>query len=108
VHRAAELRPDTVLKLFESTDAFRRPERFNELLLVCESDARGRTGLEDRPYPQAEYLRRAREAAAAEQLSAAERAGLEGAAIGAKIRAKRLEAVKRIKDELAGRWPAPY
>jgi len=101
VHRAAELRPDTVLKLFEATDAFRRPERFNELLLVCESDARGRTGLEDKPYPQAQYLRLAREAAAAEQLSAEERAGLEGAAIGAKIRLKRLEAVKRVKEAFA-------
>ena len=103
VHRAAELRPDTVLKLFEATDAFRRPERFNELLLVCESDARGRTGLEDRPYPQVDYLRRARDAAAAEQLSAAERAGLEGPAIGARIRANRLVAITRVKEEFAGR-----
>jgi tRNA nucleotidyltransferase (CCA-adding enzyme) len=107
VHRAAELRPDTVLKLFEATDAFRRPERFSELLLVCESDARGRTGLENKPYPQAEYLRRARDAAAAEQLSSEERAGLEGAAIGAKIRARRLAAVTRMKEEFAERWRAP-
>jgi tRNA nucleotidyltransferase (CCA-adding enzyme) len=105
VHRAAELRPDTVLKLFEATDAFRRPERFAELLLVCESDARGRTGLEDRSYPQADYLRLARDAAAAEQLSDEDRAGLEGPAIGAKIRAKRLAAVTRVKEQLAGRWP---
>ena len=107
VHRAAELRPDTVLKLFEATDAFRRPERFSELLIVCESDARGRTGLENKPYPQAEYLRRARDAAAAEQLSNEERAGLEGAAIGAKIRARRLAAVTRMKEEFAERWRAP-
>jgi tRNA nucleotidyltransferase (CCA-adding enzyme) len=101
VHRAAELRADTVLKLFETTDAFRRPERFAELLVVCESDARGRTGLEDRPYPQAEYLARARDAAAAAQLSEEDRAGLQGPAIGAKIRAKRLEAVTRVKAEFA-------
>lgn len=102
IHRAAELRADTLLKLFEITDAFRRPERFAELLLVCESDARGRTGLEDKPYPQAEYLRRARDAAAAAQLSDDERAGLQGPQIGAKIRAKRLTAVTRVKDEFAG------
>jgi tRNA nucleotidyltransferase (CCA-adding enzyme) len=72
------------------------------LLLVCESDARGRTGLEDRPYPQAEYLRRARDAAAAAQLSEEDRAGLQGPAIGAKIRARRLEAVTRVKEEFAG------
>jgi tRNA nucleotidyltransferase (CCA-adding enzyme) len=99
IHRAAELRPDTMLKLFESTDAFRRPERFAELLLVCESDARGRTGLENQPYPQAEYLRRARDAAAAAQLSDEERAGLPGAEIGVKIRAKRLDAVTRVKQQ---------
>jgi tRNA nucleotidyltransferase (CCA-adding enzyme) len=102
VHRAAELRPDTLLKLFEATDAFRRPERFAELLLVCESDARGRTGLEDRPYPQAEYVRSARDGAAAAQLSDEERVGLQGPAIGARIRAKRLEAVTRVKAEFAG------
>ena len=98
VHRAAELRPDTILKLFESTDAFRRPERFAELLLVCESDARGRTGLENQPYPQAAYLQRARDAAARAQLSDEDRVGLAGPAIGAKLRAKRLEAVTRIKE----------
>jgi tRNA nucleotidyltransferase (CCA-adding enzyme) len=97
VHRASELRADTLLKLFESTDAFRRPDRFGELLLVCESDARGRTGLETRPYPQAEYLLRARDAAAAAALTDEDRAGLQGPAIGAKIREKRLAAVTGIK-----------
>src|SRR6202011_4945192 len=97
VHRAAELRPDTMLKLFETTDAFRRPERFAELLLVCESDARGRTGLENKPYPQAAYLERARDAAAAVQLADEDRAGVKGPEIGAKIRAKRLAAVTQVK-----------
>jgi tRNA nucleotidyltransferase (CCA-adding enzyme) len=98
IHRAFELRADTMLKLFESTDAFRRPERFAELLLVCECDARGRAGLEDNPYPQAQYLQRARDAAAAITLSEDERRGLQGPAIGEKIRAQRLAAVTKIKD----------
>ncbi|MGA7822851.1 MAG: multifunctional CCA addition/repair protein, partial [Steroidobacteraceae bacterium] len=51
VHRALELRAATVLKLLEDADAFRRPERFAELLVACEADARGRTGLEAEPYP---------------------------------------------------------
>jgi len=58
-HRALELRPGTVLSLLQSTDAFRRPERFNQFLLCCEADARGRTGFEERDYPQANYLRTA-------------------------------------------------
>jgi tRNA nucleotidyltransferase (CCA-adding enzyme) len=97
VHRAQELRPETVLKLFESSDALRRPERFAELLLVCEADARGRTGLESQPYPQSRYLARLLAAAAAVSLTAQERAGLRGPAIGDEIRRRRLEAIRAEK-----------
>ncbi|MGH8260933.1 MAG: multifunctional CCA addition/repair protein [Steroidobacteraceae bacterium] len=97
VHRALELKPATVLKLLETTDAFRRPERFAELLLACEADARGRTGLESRPYPQAEYLRRARETASRAALSEDERRGLAGPAIGEALRRKRLAAIASLE-----------
>ena len=60
VHRAFELRADTVLKTLEACDALRRPERFADFLLACEADARGREGLEDRAYPQREYFAAAR------------------------------------------------
>ena len=97
VHRALELTPATVLKLFESCDAFRRPERFAELLLACEADARGRTGLENMPYPQAPYLRSLLDAAAAVTLSAQDRAGLAGPAIGEEIRRRRLAAIAPLR-----------
>lgn len=58
VHRLDELRDETVLKLFERMDAFRKPERVRQLALVCEADKRGRAGLEDQPYPQAAELQR--------------------------------------------------
>jgi len=93
VHRALELRPETVLKLLEECDAFRRPERFRELLLACQCDAQGRTGLEEKPYPQREYLQNAFAAASAAQLTGQEMAGLNGSAIANAIRAKRLEAL---------------
>lgn len=64
-HRALELRDKTIVKVLEKTDAFRRPDRFEQFLLTCEADARGRTGLENRPYPQANLLRNAYKAAAA-------------------------------------------
>ena len=67
-HRALELRDKTIVKLLEKTDAFRRPERFEQFLLTCESDARGRKGLENRDYPQANFLRGA--FAAASQIDA--------------------------------------
>jgi tRNA nucleotidyltransferase (CCA-adding enzyme) len=64
-HRAFELRPDTIVKVLEKTDAFRRPERFEAFLLACEADARGRTGFEFRDYPQAQRFRNAFAAALA-------------------------------------------
>src|ERR1700683_859299 len=56
VHRAQELKPATVLKLLDASDAFRRPERFAELLGACEADARRRSGREGEPDPQADFL----------------------------------------------------
>ena len=56
MHRIKELRPATLLKLIEALDGFRRPERVQKFLLACEADARGRTGLEERDYPQNAYL----------------------------------------------------
>ncbi len=97
VHRAAELKPATILTLLENCDAFRRPERFAELLLACEADACGRTGRENEPYPQAAYLKRALAAAAAVTLSEEERRGLSGAAIGEQLRGRRLAAVSAVK-----------
>ncbi|MFI4877284.1 MAG: multifunctional CCA addition/repair protein [Steroidobacterales bacterium] len=93
VHRAGELKAATLLTLLENCDAFRRPERFAELLLACEADARGRTGLESAPYPQLAYLQQVRAAAAAVALTEEERRGLRGAEIGAELRRRRLEAI---------------
>lgn len=96
-HRALELKPATVLTLLESCDAFRRPDRFAELLQACEADARGRAGRESDPYPQADYLREALAAAAAVVLREEERRGLAGAAIGEEIRRRRLAALTDLK-----------
>src|SRR6266850_2469926 len=81
VHRAAELRPSTIVDLLDSTDALRRPARFEQLLLACEADARGRKGLENRDYPQAERLRRARASAAKVAPSPEELERFQGAAL---------------------------
>lgn len=58
-HRALELKNSTLLKVLQMTDAFRRPDRFEQFLVCCEADARGRTGFETREYPQANYFRTA-------------------------------------------------
>ena len=59
IHRALELSDKTILKLLETSDALRRPQRFEQLLQACESDSRGRAGLAQRAYPQREHLLRA-------------------------------------------------
>ena len=59
VHRSAELNAAALLRLLERCDALRRPERFADLLLACECDARGRSGFEDAPYPQRDRLAQA-------------------------------------------------
>jgi tRNA nucleotidyltransferase (CCA-adding enzyme) len=97
VHRAGELKPTTVLTLLEDCDAVRRPERFAELLLACEADARGRAGRQQEPYPQAAYLAAAQAAAAAVTLSADERRGLKGQEIGAQVRRRRLAALTALR-----------
>ncbi len=56
IHRAFELRAETIIKLFQTADAWRRPERFTQLLQACAADARGRTGYAQSAYPQADYL----------------------------------------------------
>jgi tRNA nucleotidyltransferase (CCA-adding enzyme) len=63
VHRAAELRPVTIANMLQVVDAYRKPERFEEFLQACSCDFHGRPGYAEKPYPQAERLRDAFEAA---------------------------------------------
>ncbi|MCB1706606.1 MAG: multifunctional CCA addition/repair protein [Halioglobus sp.] len=96
-HRALELRGKTLLKLLNATDALRRPDRFESFLLACEADARGRLGLEQRDYPQADYLRRA--LAVAQGVNAARFAdsGLDGRALGEAISAQRVKLLEAMR-----------
>jgi tRNA nucleotidyltransferase (CCA-adding enzyme) len=92
-HRVTELRDSTLLEILERLDAFRRGTRFEQWVLACEADARGRKGLENREYSQADYLRRARDVAAKVALDPAEREGLDGPKIAEKLRKARLAAL---------------
>ncbi len=97
-HRAAELRPATILELLEDTDALRRPQRFEQFLLACEADSRGRPGFEDREYVQVRLLQTARTAAAEVTAAAYLAQGLEGVQIK---EAMRQERVRRIAAAIA-------
>ena len=102
VHKAAELKPQTILRTIAAADGLRQPERFDEMLLACEADARGRKGLEDRGYPQGDRLRTALRAARSVDAGKvkAER-GLDGEALGSALHDERLAAIKTALAESA-------
>ncbi len=93
VHRAMELRPATMLRVIRDVGGLRRPEKLDAFLLACEADARGRTGMEDDPYPQAERFLRAAEVARAVNTAPLRERGYEGAALGKAIEQAQVRAI---------------
>ena len=92
VHRIDELKPASVHELILRCDGFRKPARIDQLATICEAAARGRAGLGDAAYPQAETLRRLHAAALAVR-AADVAAGLVGPAVGEALRKARIAAI---------------
>lgn len=101
VHKVRELKPATVLKLFNGMDLWRKPQRLTDILLCCQADLRGRTGFELADYPQAEYLQQLAKAALAVNVRQIVARGLQGEAIGAELQKTRLAAISAAKRA----WP---
>jgi tRNA nucleotidyltransferase (CCA-adding enzyme) len=99
IHRAKELRADTIVKLFQSADAWRRPERFSRLLQACASDARGRTGHENDAYPQADYLLQLLAAARAVDAGEIARQCSDSSAIAAAVQKARVCAIEELVEK---------
>ena len=97
IHASEKLDASAIMRLLERCDAFRRPERFLQMLAACECDATGRLGLEDRPYPQrarlAAALKTAQDVDARAASAQAIERGLEGPAIADAIRRARVAAL---------------
>ena len=98
IHRSSEFGAAALVRLLERCDAFRKPLRFDEALLACECDARGRGGMQEHSYPQRPRLMAARNAAQAVATpaiaEAAKAAGAEGPKIGEMIQQARIAAVQ--------------
>lgn len=88
------MRAETVIKLFQATDAWRRPERFAHLLQACAADARGRAGHENADYPQAGYLLNLLAVARAVDAGEIARQGGDGSAIAAAVQQARVRAIE--------------
>lgn len=99
-HRANELRPDTMVKLFKGLDAFRNPTILDDYLLACQADATGRLGRQDNTYPNAEILRKAFAAANNIDIQPLIDKGLEGEKLGNAIAEVRALAVKAVLHDL--------
>jgi tRNA nucleotidyltransferase (CCA-adding enzyme) len=90
------LRADTIVKLFDSCDLWRKPERFAQILLACESDAHGRPGHENDAYPQSVFMLRCAQAAQAVKAGDIARACSDKNLIADKVRAARIVAVEAV------------
>ncbi|MFL0930811.1 multifunctional CCA addition/repair protein [Vibrio parahaemolyticus] len=94
IHRAAELKPQTVIKILNKFDVWRKSERLKDILICCQADHAGRKGLEDLPYPQADIFMLAYQAAASVDVQAIIQDGFKGPAIRDEQEKRRIEAVK--------------
>ncbi len=100
IHRSADFNAAALVRLLERCDAFRKTQRFADILLACECDARGRLGLSEQPYPQRQRLLAALSAAQSVPThavaAAAEAQGESGAKIGERVHAARVAAVSTL------------
>lgn len=98
-HRVREMRPATIVEKLEALDAFRRPDRFEQFLLACEADARGRAGAEQRDYPQAAYFAACLQAANNINIRELTEQGLEGKAMAEAIRQSRISTIRDMMNK---------
>lgn len=96
-HRAMELKASTLVDLFASLDIYRKPERFEQWLLACEADSRGRPGYEERILVQPDFLRAMAQSCRSVEARTYAEQGLRGAAIGEAVRMERIKRIKMIK-----------
>ncbi|MDD2660909.1 MAG: multifunctional CCA addition/repair protein [Methylococcales bacterium] len=95
-HKVFELRASTLTDVLSNLGAFKANNTLPEFLLACEADAKGRTGFEHSPYPQADLINLAAKEAASVDTSAILNSGLQGAKIGEAIRRLRIKAVAEV------------
>ncbi|RAT14783.1 MULTISPECIES: multifunctional CCA addition/repair protein [Lonsdalea] len=98
LHTAPILQPKTLLKLFDGIDVWRKPHRLDQLILTSEADARGRTGFENKPYPQGDYLREAFKVASSVTSAQVVADGFRNVAIRDELHWRRRHALQHWKD----------
>ncbi|KJY82163.1 2', 3'-cyclic nucleotide 2'-phosphodiesterase [Vibrio galatheae] len=97
IHRAAELKPETKLKVLNKFDVWRKPERLKDILTCCMADSRGRTDFETIDYPQKDIFELAYQAALAVNVQDIINDGFKGAEIKAELERQRVSAIAKSK-----------
>ena len=97
IHKAFELRAETVITLFNRFDVWRKPQRFQEFLQVCLADTRGRTGFENKEYPQIDYINQLLHAANEVDVRQVIADGFEKQEIRNELTKRRILAIKQTK-----------
>jgi tRNA nucleotidyltransferase (CCA-adding enzyme) len=97
-HKAFELKPSTVLKLFQSIGAIRSPDKLIDFLTCCEADIRGRAGFEDAAYPSKDYLLAAHDAVSTADISDLVAQGVTGAEIGKQLNQRQIQQLTEFKN----------
>jgi tRNA nucleotidyltransferase (CCA-adding enzyme) len=98
-HKAFELKPSTLLKMFNQVDLWRKPDEFEDFLLACEADFKGRLHFEDKPYPQADYLRACAQLVLAVNAKTYVSQGLKGKAIKEAMDNERINIISEFKEK---------
>ncbi|WP_236559668.1 multifunctional CCA addition/repair protein [Colwellia sp. 20A7] len=98
-HKAFQLKPSTLLKIFDQLDVWRKPTEFDDFIIACKSDFLGRLNFEDRSYPQAKYLKEAMFSALQVNAKTFVEKGLKGLEIKEAMANARLAAIKIVKDK---------
>jgi len=101
VHSALQLKASTLVKLMDQNDAWRKPQRFLQMLQCCIADSKGRTGFADKDYPSADYIWQAFQVAAEVNVQDIIRQGFKGAAIKSALLEARINAVNDYKNKQA-------
>ncbi|MBU2897233.1 multifunctional CCA addition/repair protein [Vibrio hepatarius] len=105
IHSAEELRAETILKVLNSFDVWRKPERLKEVLLACMADSRGRTGYEKTDYPQKTLFEQAYQAALSINVQEIIKDGFQDGAIREEMEKRRIEAIRSFRKTLPKNSP---
>lgn len=98
IHSAFELRASTMVRIMDKCDAWRKPQRFQQMLQCCVADSKGRTGFELLPYPTADYMWQAFQQALNTDIQSIIKQGFEGIEIKHQLTAQRIKLVQDYKE----------